>query len=446
MNVHVQDLDHKDAEVRLTALAKERGVDTPALIQQDGAPSQSLMDFCSTYGLTLDFVVTGQGPVYRSQALETPVLRLYRQIMDIREAAKTYEPKADGKAAEDEVDRLFWAPAAKLERQMMALPSTCAADFAAKAIVDSAEGGALTDWETGAFWREARSLVERGNTASCIPAMFQEWQELTDRLNAMGDGPESNIVFKRLTATMDNIIAATPRSAHDMALKILVADDRGDMNMNAWQEALVRQAKELIGFPVDQDTSTSANDPLPGLFREWEQTRDGFNASPGDPDQDPEAGRLFNRHHELVEQMLRTPPVSPAGAAALVDLLIADEFVETSSYNGAPSVLLQNLRGFLAQMGDASQGAMSPATPKPEAPQALLDHIQGMQDVQCTLCGLLDIIARTFSNKLSGSQTESDFLALIDAVKRQAQVVNEGLDAVNLPGTGGAATAKGGES
>ncbi|WP_336042553.1 hypothetical protein [Pseudooceanicola nanhaiensis] len=341
MNVHVQDLDHKDAEVRLAALAKERGVDTPALIQQDGAPSQSLMDFCSTYGLTLDFVVTGEGPVYRSQALETPVLRLYRQIMDIREAAKTYEPKADGKAAEDEVDRLFWAPAAKLERQMMALPSTCAADFAAKAIVDSAEGGALTDWETGAF--------------SGIPAMFQEWQELTDRLNAMEDGPESNIVFKRLTATMDNIIAATPRSVHDMALKVLVADDRGDMNMNAWQEALVLQAKELTGFPRDRQTATAADDPLPGLFREWEQTRDGFNASPGDPDKDPEAGRLYNRHHELVEQMMRTPPVSPAGAAALVDLLIADEFVETSSYNGAPSVLLQNLREYLASRDEADE-------------------------------------------------------------------------------------------
>lgn len=441
MNVHVQDFDFKEAEVRVAALAKERGVEAPALIAEDSAPSQALVDFCDTYGLTLDFVVTGEGPVYRSQAAETPILHLYRQIMEIHEAATNYLTGANGKTEDEEIDRLFWSRIAKLQEQMMAMPSTCAADFAAKAIVDLGEGGVLSESDSGPVWQEARALVNRSHTTSSLPAMFREWQELTDRLNAMEDGPESNVVFEQLTRTMDSIIAATPRSIHDMALKILVADDRGDMNMNAWQEALVRQAKELIGFPVDQDTSTSANDPLPGLFREWEQTRDGFNASPGDPDQDPEAGRLFNRHHELVEQMLRTPPVSPAGAAALVDLLIADEFVETSSYNGAPSVLLQNLRGFLAQMGDASQGAMSSATPKPEAPQALLDHIQGMQDVQCTLCGLLDIIARTFSNKLSGSQTESDFLALIDAVKRQAQVVNEGLDAVNLPGTGGAAAA-----
>ena len=107
MNVHVQDLDHKDAEVRLAALAKERGVDAPALAQEDGAPSQALVDFCATYGLTLDFVVTGEGPVYRSQAVETPVLRLYRQITDIRETAKTYEPKAEGEAAAAELDRLF---------------------------------------------------------------------------------------------------------------------------------------------------------------------------------------------------------------------------------------------------------------------------------------------------------------------------------------------------
>ena len=179
----------------------------------------------------------------------------------------------------------------------------------------------------------------------------------------MEDGPESNIVFKRLTATMDNIIAATPRSVHDMALKILVADDRGDMNMNAWQEALVRQAKELTGFPMDRQTATAADDPLPGLFRAWEQTRDGFNASPGDPDKDPEAGRLYNRHHELVEQMMRTPPVSPAGAAALVDLLIADDFVETRSYDGAPSALLQNLRDYLASMEEANEEPKAAALP-----------------------------------------------------------------------------------
>jgi hypothetical protein len=32
---------------------------------------------------------------------------------------------------------------------MMHLSTTCAADFAAKVIVDSAEAGRLSDWQTG---------------------------------------------------------------------------------------------------------------------------------------------------------------------------------------------------------------------------------------------------------------------------------------------------------
>ncbi len=42
---------------------------------------------------------------------------------------------------------------------MMELPSTCAADFAATAIVATCRGGLGVDWDAGALWIEARDLT-----------------------------------------------------------------------------------------------------------------------------------------------------------------------------------------------------------------------------------------------------------------------------------------------
>jgi hypothetical protein len=37
----------------------------------------------------------------------------------------------------------------RTEAEMMHIPTTCAADFAAKVIVDTAEAGRLSHWQTG---------------------------------------------------------------------------------------------------------------------------------------------------------------------------------------------------------------------------------------------------------------------------------------------------------
>ena len=46
-----------------------------------------------------------------------------------------------------------------IEAQIMRLPTTCTADFAAKVIIDSSDGGCLSEWETGLLWKEARALT-----------------------------------------------------------------------------------------------------------------------------------------------------------------------------------------------------------------------------------------------------------------------------------------------
>jgi hypothetical protein len=455
VNIHVQDLGFNEAEVRLAALAAERGVDAPPLMQPNGTVSPQFLEFCKTYGLTLDFIVTGEGPVYRMGQAKTPILQLYRQIRALRDEALAYETKAEGREEDDELYKHFWSKTDKLEEQLMALPCLCPADFAAKAIVESAEGELLTDWDAAPFWHEARALVADGIGAfrglimsgakTKVRELYEEWLSLNDKLAADEEAPDYDENFARLCAVMDEAMAARPQSVADMALKILIADDRGDMSANTWQVALARQAHELAGVPAPQRAAVSTNDPLPVLFREWKQARDGFNATPGDPDKEPEVARLYERYNELIEVMLRTRPTSMAGAAALVDLLTAEEFVDTNCYNGAPSVFLHNLREFLLEPGEANRTAVSPDAGRNEAPRVLLDHIQDMQDAQCTLCGLLDVIARNFPDNVSGPQAEGEFLSLIAAARRQARTVNEGLDAVNLPSTDGPDRTKGGE-
>lgn len=68
-------------------------------------------------------------------------------------------PVSTEKAEDEEMDRLFYCRSDKIEDEMMALPCICAAEFAAKLIVDTVRGRLFSDWETGALWVEARALT-----------------------------------------------------------------------------------------------------------------------------------------------------------------------------------------------------------------------------------------------------------------------------------------------
>ena len=90
---------------------------------------------------------------------DTPILRLFHERQNILDAAGEHICAATGADADDELERLFYCHADELEVQMMALPCTCAADFAAKLITDTCQGGLFSDWNEGQIWREARGLV-----------------------------------------------------------------------------------------------------------------------------------------------------------------------------------------------------------------------------------------------------------------------------------------------
>lgn len=88
---------------------------------------------------------------------ETPIMRLFRQREAIRKASIGYVCVTDDEDAE--MEDLFWRRADQIEDELMALPCTCAADFAAKVITDTSRGEIYSDWETGAIWKEARALT-----------------------------------------------------------------------------------------------------------------------------------------------------------------------------------------------------------------------------------------------------------------------------------------------
>ncbi len=95
----------------------------------------------------------------RAEEHATPILRLYHQHKAINEAAERHTRAAFGNEQDAELDRMYRQHTDRIEAEIMALPCTCAADFAAKVIVDTCQGNIFSDWETGAIWVEARALI-----------------------------------------------------------------------------------------------------------------------------------------------------------------------------------------------------------------------------------------------------------------------------------------------
>ena len=93
-------------------------------------------------------------PSNTSARTESEILRLFYQHERLREQLNAENEEA----AEDRIIKEMQA----VGRRMMALPSTTAADFAAKAIVNSARGSLFPDWESGKLWIEARNLTGCG--------------------------------------------------------------------------------------------------------------------------------------------------------------------------------------------------------------------------------------------------------------------------------------------
>lgn len=85
---------------------------------------------------------------------DTAILALFHRRRALVNAAASYPAQSD-----DELEDLFYREADAIEEEMMALPCTSAADFAAKFITASGQGTMAPDWLTDPICAEARFLT-----------------------------------------------------------------------------------------------------------------------------------------------------------------------------------------------------------------------------------------------------------------------------------------------
>jgi hypothetical protein len=82
-----------------------------------------------------------------------------------------------------------------------------------------------------------------------LVTLFQQWRDLKNRYNDGSLDVESQAgikVFKEFCDVEGKILAASPASVNDYAIKILVADDGGDLNGSTFQLGLVEEAKRIV--------------------------------------------------------------------------------------------------------------------------------------------------------------------------------------------------------
>ena len=95
------------------------------------------------------------------------------------------------------------------------------------------------------------SIATTAALTSTLPQLYQKWVALGKTYNCPTtdlDDPTAERVFREITATEDQIRLTTPTSIADYAIKILVADDCGDLNGSNFQVSLVEEAKRLVNL------------------------------------------------------------------------------------------------------------------------------------------------------------------------------------------------------
>ncbi len=90
---------------------------------------------------------------------DTPILRLFHRHQALMDAADAHVKRGGGDDCDARMQADFYNEADAIEAELLELPSTCAADFAAKAIIFTNRGEHLPYWDASKFWDEARALT-----------------------------------------------------------------------------------------------------------------------------------------------------------------------------------------------------------------------------------------------------------------------------------------------
>ncbi len=187
--------------------------------------------------------------IANAEAGDTPILRLFQKHQAIMEAAQKHVYSGGGKDEDREREQLYCQYSDKIEAEIMDLPCTCAADFAAKTIVDTCRGSIFPDWETGAIWQEARALTgwesstgsdpttkspqphtiptpeDASAAADPVMPLYRQWDDARKDWhrwadfpgNGNWDMPESKAAESRQAAAFKEMIEMTPTSMAGIA-------------------------------------------------------------------------------------------------------------------------------------------------------------------------------------------------------------------------------------
>ena len=88
------------------------------------------------------------------------ILRLFHEHQAYRAWINDHAGRWPDEELDSHLDRLD-----VIGDRLMALPTTCAGDFAAKVIIATWQGEMFPCWETGQLWKEARALTGRAGAA-----------------------------------------------------------------------------------------------------------------------------------------------------------------------------------------------------------------------------------------------------------------------------------------
>lgn len=94
-----------------------------------------------------------------------------------------------------------------------------------------------------------------GAAASPLRAMYHEWRQALEAYQALPEDcsdDDEAAAFRLLAGFEEAAASFEPQTLEDMAFKIIIADDHGDMQGNVHQVALVRMAYRIAGVAAPQ--------------------------------------------------------------------------------------------------------------------------------------------------------------------------------------------------
>ena len=199
--------------------------------------------------------LTAAVPVVASSDGGSEIIRLFWEEQHLIEQAD--EAMQNGLRDEAEINARFYDRIFEINDLMECIPSTSAADFAAKAVSFTARGGNCLSWESDPFWIEARVLLGLPDPAeevasvapprpeSEIMRLFREWEAI------YADDSSGDDEVDRVTLIEAQIAFLTPKNVREYALKMIVWTVYGtEINGCHMDDEIVAEMLALAGVTI----------------------------------------------------------------------------------------------------------------------------------------------------------------------------------------------------